>query len=566
MLKKKVCNMNVPLGTSNFKDIIENQLYYVDKTPFLEKVLGKGARVSLITRPRRFGKTLMLDMVSTFLDINHAEENRRLFQGLSIEKNNFIMDNYQGKIPVINISLKNCQEETFEKFCNSLAVEMRRVVCDDFTELTTEPNLHKALLSDLDSILAKNTDSQNLSDSLLNLTRIISMHYSRKPAVFIDEYDSPINNVAFATLEDKRKTLQLIGKFMGKALKDNRNLAFSIITGIHRITKENIFSGLNNLYISNVQNGVFAEDFGFTSIEVVEMLRAFDLQKSIEQAMEWYDGYRFGSMEIYNPWSIMNFVDSEGRAEAYWRNMSKNSIVKDFLSDSDNIDLIMELYQGKEIETFLDDGFTMDEATNKEKLLSLMVSTGYLKTARKLENGNYMLCIPNKEIRTIFKDEILDWCIPKKKNLCNKIMQAIQKGKENETESILKEILKEMASYYDTSSEAFYHGMVLGLLTEGNDMFEIKSNREAGDGRFDICMSPRNKKKNIPGILLEFKKSKNKASLALDAKKAIKQIKAKGYISELEANKVKEKWLYGISFFKSDVYVKVEKIPPYGPS
>lgn len=558
--------MNVPLGTSSFKDIRENQLYYVDKTSFLEKVLGQGSMVSLITRPRRFGKTLMLDMVSTFLDINHAEDNRAFFHGLSIEKNNYIMDNYQGKLPVIDISFKNCQETTYKSFCTNLADEMRKILLLNFKDMRDRPNFDRDWFPYMEAILEPSNDDIKISNSLLNMTQLVSMHYGKKVAVLIDEYDSPVNNIVFESMEDKRKTLQLIGKFMGKALKDNRSLAFSIVTGIHRITKENIFSGLNNLYISNVQNGVFAEDFGFTSKEVAEMLKTFDMQESIEQAREWYDGYRFGSKEIYNPWSIMNFVKSEGSAETYWRNTSKNSIVRDFLSGSDNIDSMMELYQGKEIETILDDGFTMDEATSKEKLLSLMVSTGYLKTARRLENGNYMLCIPNKEIRTIFKDEILDWCMPKRKNLCNKIIQAIQTGKEKETENILKEILKEMASYYDTSSEAFYHGMVLGLLSEGNDMFEIKSNREAGGGRFDICMSPRNNKKNIPGILLELKKSKNKGCLALDAKRAINQIKTKGYTYELEVKKIKEKWLYGISFFKSDVYVKVEKIPPYVPS
>ena len=552
--------LGTPISTSSFRDIREHDMYYVDKSLFLEKILGKGARVSLITRPRRFGKTLMLNMVNAFLTPQDAETNRRLFHGLAIEKNPFLMEEYQGKVPVIFLSFKDFQADTFQEFKERIAIKM----CDTATSL---PILAEASKGSLiwqrlyNSIMEESLSAPRLETALASIMEMLSHHYDRHTAVLIDEYDNPFNGTTDMEDEERKQMLSFFGRFLGNALKDNKNLAFSVITGIHRITKENIFSGLNNIYISNVQNGVYAEDFGFTGAEVEEMMVAFGMKDKMKKVKEWYDGYRFGGYDIYNPWSVMNFLENRGREDTYWRNTSKNTIVREYLSATDSMDSLTELFKGNGVEAELDDGFAIQEADSMDRMLSLMVSTGYLKPVKRLEGRNYIVEIPNKEVRSIFKDEILDWCMPKEKRIYERFLKAIQSGKEKDAESILRDILTGMISYHDAASEAFYHGMMLGLLASGNELYEVTSNREAGNGRYDICMIPRKRyAKKLQGILMELKRAKTKSALERDAEAAIEQIRKNNYSSAFQGMNITEEWWYGISFMAKEVHVKAERI------
>lgn len=552
--------LGTPIGTSSFRDIRENNMYYVDKSLFLEKILGKGARVSLITRPRRFGKTLMLNMVNAFLTPQDAETNRRLFHGLAIEKNPLLMEEYQGKVPVIFLSFKDFQADTFQEFKERIAIKM----CDTANSL---PILAEASKGSIiwqriyNSILEEKLSAPRLETALASIMEMLSHHYNKCTAVLVDEYDNPFNGTTDMEDEERKQMLSFFGRFLGNALKDNKNLAFSVITGIHRITKENIFSGLNNIYISNVQNGVYAEDFGFTGAEVEEMMVAFGMKDKMEKVKEWYDGYRFGEYDIYNPWSVMNFLENMGREDTYWRNTSQNTIVKEYLSATDSMDSLTDLFKGNGVEAELDDGFAIQEADSMDRMLSLMVSTGYLKPVKRLEGRNYIVEIPNKEVHSIFKDEILDWCMPKEKRIYERFLKAIQSGKEKEAETILEDILTGMISYHDAASEAFYHGMMLGLLASGNELYEVTSNREAGNGRYDICMIPRKRyAKKLPGILMELKRSKTKSALERDAEVAIGQIGKNNYFNAFQGMNIKEEWWYGISFMAKEVHVKAERV------
>ena len=553
--------ITVPVGIEDFKELKEKS-YFVDKSRFIKELLDySGTKVSLFTRPRRFGKTLMLSMLLYFFSIDNADENRKLFAGLEIENEDPRYMARQGSAPVLFLTLKNIYGKDYTEFLSTFSQAIARFYRN------YECILEGAALSSVDretfrKILNGTQNESVLQYALLDLSYFLNKYYKRKPIILIDEYDAPI--VSSWEHQYYTRCINFMRNFYGTCLKTNNNFDFAVLSGVTRISKESIFSGLNNFEVYSILSNEFDDIFGFTDDELTKTMQFFDVSDNYKDVKEWYDGYIFGRTEIYNPLSVMKYLKSKCVPQAYWTNTSSNSIIKELLKDlPDSIyhDLA-DLLNDNTVDKYIDESLLFDEMKeNRNSIFSLLAATGYLKVIKKDYIENKWLCklkIPNKEIYSIYKTELCRNLSPDSEQKLDLLLASMISGNENEFSRILQDFLIDIVSFFDTTKklqESFYHGLILGLIASLRKEYYIKSNGESGYGRFDIACIP--KRHTSPGILLEFKSSKSKKVLSSDADNALKQIESNKYDTIFHEYKTQKLWKYGIAFYKKNVVVKM---------
>ncbi|WP_337742934.1 AAA family ATPase [Fusobacterium gonidiaformans] len=510
----------LPKGITDFKEVIENQFYYFDKSFLIEEIGKDGSAVTLFTRPRRFGKTLNMSMLQYFWDVQKAEENRKLFQGLYIESSSYFSE--QGKYPVIYLSLKDIKEKTWEE-CSK---KIKRIISNVYNQYEIiRDSLNQRDLKIFDEAWLETLESNN-SNAIKELSEYVSKYYQKKVIILIDEYDTPI--VSAYENGYYEEAIAFFRNFYSSALKDNEYLQLGVMTGILRVAKEGIFSGLNNLSVYTVLDEKYSSSFGLTQEEVEQALEYYDLKDNFQEVKEWYDGYLFGNTEIYNPWSIINYLSKE-KIAAYWVNTSNNFLVYDLLEKA-NISIFEELekiFQGKEICKTLDSAFSFQDMKNPQEIWQLLVHTGYLKIERELENSRYALTIPNQEIQSFFEKSFLNRFLGGV-DIFYDMLLALKNQNMEIFEKKLQDILLTKISYHDIGKEEkYYHNLVLGMMLSMSREYEIYSNQESGYGRYDISIEP--KEKDKIAFILEFKLAKSEEELEKKAKEALLQIEEKRY-------------------------------------
>ena len=546
----------IPIGIENFEDIIKDNYYYVDKSMLIEDILVNRAAVTLFTRPRRFGKTLNMSMIKYFFDVRNKDENRKLFEGLKIFGSEYMRE--QGKYPVIFVSLKDLRADTWEDTFENLKSFISDLYAEfeDMREIMNKRDKIK-----FDKIFYEE-EKGDYETSLKLLSNYIYKYYGKKVIILIDEYDAPIIN-AF----DKgyyNEAINFFQVFYSSALKTNDSLKYGILTGITRIIKEGIFSGLNNLKVDTILNKKYSEYFGLLESEVIKMLDYFEMKYKIEEVKEWYNGYIFGDKRVYNPWSIINYVDN-GEIKAYWANVSGNTLLENML-DQAGEDVYTDLKRftdGESIEKYISDGTTIKSLlSNDDEIWQLFLYSGYLTKAKEqieidetLEYTNiYNLKIPNKEIRKYFGNMFLNRFFGTELKT-SILIKALESGDIKKFEKTLGEIMVNMLSHFDLDSEMekIYQVFMIGLVGFLMGKYEIISNNESGYGRYDLAMIPI--KSNEKAYLMEFKISKTEKGMTLKAEEALKQIDEKKYDTRLKARGIKNILKIGIAFYGKKVKV-----------
>ena len=535
----------IPIGVENFKEIITNNYYYVDKTKFIEKILNDGSKIKLFTRPRRFGKTLNISTIKHFFDIKNNEENRKLFNNLDIEKSVYIKE--QGQYPIIFISMKGIKDITWEEAKSSLKILISKLysefkyLLDDLDEFDL-PRFKKYLLADI--------DFANLKNALEFLTRVLYEKHKKEVILLIDEYDSPLISAYEHNYYDE--AINFFKVFYGEALKTNDYLKMGIITGIIRVIKAGIFSDLNNLRVYSILDKQYSDFFGFTEKEVEKMLIDFNIEYNLPEVKSWYDGYKFGDTEVYNPWSILNFVQNR-ELEGYWIGTSGNFLIKEVLKDSNSeINISLEkLFNGEKIEEVITGNSDLSSLLSYHEIWELLLFSGYLTVDKKIDEDVYSLRLPNKEIRKFFKNEFID--ITFGASEFRKTMETLKNNKIEEFEKNLQNILLKSTSYMDGKNENFYHGLFLGMSFYLDNKYSVKSNREAGLGRYDVLIEPINKKERA--FILEFKVTDSEKNLEKFSKEALEQIINKKYNIELIKKGIKDITYIGIAFYKKQLRI-----------
>ncbi|QUB96508.1 AAA family ATPase [Leptotrichia sp. oral taxon 221] len=546
----------IPIGIENFEDIIKDNYYYVDKSILIEDILVNRAAVTLFTRPRRFGKTLNMSMIKYFFDVRNKDENRKLFEGLKIFGSEYMRE--QGKYPVIFVSLKDLRADTWEDTFENLKSFISDLYAEfeDMREIMNKRDKIK-----FDKIFYEE-EKGDYETALKLLSNYIYKYYGKKVIILIDEYDAPIIN-AF----DKgyyNEAINFFQVFYSSALKTNDSLKYGILTGITRIIKEGIFSGLNNLKVDTILNKKYSEYFGLLENEVIKMLDYFEMKYKIEEVKEWYNGYIFGDKRVYNPWSIINYVDN-GEIKAYWANVSGNTLLENML-DQAGEDVYTDLKRftdGESIEKYISDGTTIKSLlSNDDEIWQLFLYSGYLTKAKEqieidetLEYTNiYNLKIPNKEIRKYFGNMFLNRFFGTELKT-SILIKALENRDIKKFEKTLGEIMVNMLSHFDLDSEMekIYQVFMIGLVGFLMGKYEIISNNESGYGRYDLAMIPI--KSNEKAYLMEFKISKTENRMTLKAEEALKQIDEKKYDTRLKARGIKNILKIGIAFYGKKVKV-----------
>ena len=569
--------LKLPVGIDDFRKLRESHFYYVDKTRLIEQLLLNWSEVTLFTRPRRFGKTLNMSMLKSFFDIG---TDKALFDGLYISGNKELCDEYMGKYPVIFLSLKGVEgltyEEAFEAFVRIIGKEINRVSfladSDKLTQIEREQ--YKGLTIMKNGRLA--FDKEKLISSLQLLSQLLYKHYGKKVVILIDEYDVPLDK-AFQN-GYYNEMVSLIRGLFGQALKTNEFLQFAVLTGCLRISKESIFTGLNNFKVMSITDSRFDEQFGFTDSEVKKLLSDYGMDSHFDEVKEWYDGYHFGKADVYCPWDVINHADhlrddSDAKPQTYWINSSGNSLVRRLINraDSSTKDEIERLIAGEAIEKVIRQDLTYDEIENSiDNIWSVLFTTGYLTKIGEVklsdsESYAYMLVIPNKEVREVFVLQIQEWFKAVVAN-DNDTMSLLSKAILDKDEAILARqlniVMGRMISILDTKApddmkENFYHGLLLGLLRGSNPDWLIKSNRESGDGFSDILIKPENPDL---GIVIEVKYAKEFKGLDAACDAAMAQIKQKRYDETLRDEGRCDILAYGIAFCRKRCKVAGEKL------
>jgi len=538
----------IGVGIEDFRKIIREGCYYFDKTNYIEELLKDKTVIKLFTRPRRFGKTLNMSTLKYFFDIKNAEENRKLFKDLYIEKSEYFKE--QGQYPVIFITLKDFKKNTWEEM-NFEIKELLRNLYDEFNFI--RDTLSISDLREFDKIWLKEEDA-NYDSSLLNLTKYLYNYYKKEVVLLIDEYDSPL--ITANQRGYYKDSINFFRNFLSLALKTNSYLKMGVLTGIVQVAKEGIFSGLNNVITYNILGNDFETFFGLSEKEVENSLKYFELEYEIEEVKKWYDGYKFGNSEVYNPWSIINYLRTK-ELQAYWVNTSDNALIYDNLKNStvDVFNNLQTLFEGKEIKKEISPFFTFEELSKFDGIWQLMVYNGYLKINEKLFNDEYMIKIPNYEIQTFFKKGFIDKFLVSG-NYFNPMMDALLDGDIEEFERRLQNIFLVNTSFYDLKGEKVYHSLFLGMLIWLRDKYEVKSNGERGHGRYDAMLIPLDKIK--PAYVFEFKVSKTIKGLTAKAEEALEQIKEKQYDAGLKEKGISKIYRIGIAFKGKNVKVKYE--------
>ena len=542
----------VPVGIEDFERIINEDYYYVDKTMLIEELLINRAPVTLFTRPRRFGKTLNMSMLKYFFDVKNKEENKKLFENLKIYNSEYMSE--QGKYPVIFVSLKDLKGNTWEECLNRLKL----FIFDLYVEFEyIREKMNEWDKRKFEKVLYEQEDADYIM-SLKFLADSLYKYYGEKAIILIDEYDAPIIN-AF----DKgyyNEAVNFFQTFYSSALKTNNSLKYGILTGITRIIKEGIFSGLNNLKVDTILNKKYSEYFGLLESEVIEMLDYFGMKYKIEEVKEWYNGYLFGESEVYNPWSIVNYIDN-GEIKAYWANVSGNTLLENMLDHAGEsvYDDLKRFTDGESIEKYISDGTTIKSLlSNDDEIWQLLLYSGYLTKAKNQEKESdsniYNLKIPNKEIRKYFGNMFLNRFFGTEVKT-NILIKALENGDIKKFEKTLGEIMINMLSHFDLDKEMekIYQVFMIGLVGFLMGKYEIISNDESGYGRYDLAMIPI--KSNEKAYLMEFKISKTKKGMEERAQKALKQIDEKKYDTKLKARGIKNILKIGVAFYGKEVKV-----------
>jgi hypothetical protein len=564
-------NLKLPVGIEDFQEIRRNGFYYIDKTGLIEQLLDSWGKVNLFTRPCRFGKSLNMSMLRYFFEIG---TDMTLFNGLHIMQRKDLCDEYMGRFPVVFLTLKGVDGLTFEKATNKLikivALEAERFIflknSDKLTD--NEKQRYCALVKMQDGKYAMDEDT--LESALQTLSELLYRHYGQKVVILVDEYDVPLDK-AYQNGYYK-EMVSMIRSLFGEALKTNEFLQFAVLTGCLRVSRESIFTGLNNFKIFSITDARFDEQFGFTEDEVGKMLKDYHLEEHMAEMNEWYDGYHFGDADIYCPWDVINRVDDlcdtpEAKPKCYWINSSGNALVKRFVSIANRTtqDEIEHLIAGEPIEKSVRLDLTYDEIDKSiDNIWSVLFTTGYLTQFDMTEQGAYKLVIPNKEVRTVYISQIQEWF--KQKIVDNTeqmahFWKAIEDGNAKIIEQYLNQTLSNTISVFDTKApemekENSYHTFLAGMLT-GNTDWVVKSNVEAGEGFADIIIKPQNPN---DGIIFELMYSKEASGLDKACERAIKQIRERRYLEYLKNDGRHNMIFYGIAFYKKRCKVVVEKL------
>ena len=558
----------LPIGISDFKEIIENNYYYFDKTKFIENILEDGSKVKLFTRPRRFGKTLNISMLKYFFDIKNKNENKKLFENLEISKSEYFEK--QGNFFVISISFKNYDAENWESGFNTIKNEIK-LLYNEFYLI--RDNLNQSDLADFDAIWLKK-DNADWINSLFNLTRYLYELSGKKVVVLIDEYDQPI--IDSYIKGNYEKCIAFFKAFYGKVLKDNNYLEMGILTGILRVAKENVFSGLNNLEVHTILDDEFTEYFGIMENEVEKSLEDFDLKYELNDVQKWYNGYLFGEKKVYNPWSIINFLN-RGNLKSYWVNTSGNGLIKLYLQKlkNDIFDDFSKLLNKESILKRINNNMTFENLkTNFGKnIWNLFFHSGYLTLADKYDvmKKNASIKIPNKEILEMFSEMFIEIYFKDSETFLD-MTDALVTGNIEKFKFELNKILLENIGIFDVigiCKEQFYHGLMLGLILMLKNEYEISSNNFSGKGRYDLLLKPKNIFERKEGIIIELK-AINIDNLKLNSEKihekllsecevALNQIKEKEYTSILKNAGIDNILKIGIAFFGKEFEIKFKR-------
>ncbi len=561
--------LKLPVGIEDFEEIRRLGFYYIDKTRLIEQLLQSWGKVNLFTRPRRFGKTLNMSMLKYYFEIGTDQS---LFEHLYISQNKEVCEMHMGQYPVIFLSLKGVEGLNFQEACSMLRSAIQNEARRHYL-LKTSAQLAEEDKRQFEQMLLGTYE--NMADSLRALSQLLFLHYGRKVVILIDEYDVPLDK-AFQNGYYK-EMVSLIRGLFGQALKTNEYLRFAVLTGCLRVSKESIFTGLNNFKVLSIADTRFDEQFGFTDVEVQKLLDDYGMSSRFAEVKEWYDGYHFGNADVYCPWDVINYVDHlqadpEADPEAYWINSSSNSLVKRLISRADKStkNEIERLIAGEAIEKKIYLELTYDEIDNSvENIWSVLFTTGYLTKAGEAERSDgvgrdYRLMIPNKEVRQVFVTQIQEWfkqtVVADTQSMRN-LGRAFLDGDADNIQNSLNFILGKMISILDTKvrdeqKENFYHGLLLGLL-RSNSEWGIKSNRESGDGFSDISIEPEDS--NI-GIVIEVKYTAAINSLEKSCGEAMAQIKERGYDAALREDGREDILAYGIAFCKKRCKVVCEKL------
>lgn len=542
----------LPTGIENFKTMIDKSAYYVDKTNFIENVLSE--QVVLYTRPRRFGKTLNMSMLYYFFSIKERE-NSYLFDGLNISKNKDALK-HQNKYPTIFISLKEMKSLTFDAQISSFSNVIYELL-EKNLEILSSDQLSDTTKDILNKLHNRSSSVEDLKISLRVITNALYTYYQQKVIVLIDEYDVPLQ----AAYQNNyyEEMVEFLRSVFSSALKTNDALEKGVMTGCLRISKESIFTGLNNFTAYSVLNNISSEFFGFTELEVKQLLKDYSLSEKMDEVKEWYDGYQFGNNEIYNPWSTLMYVknitqDVSFKPISFWANTSGNDIVVKYIQNGDKklrkeFDLLMN---GQSLVKYIKPELTYREMDNINNIYSFLLLTGYLKVIKDRGENQYELVIPNKEVYEIYKQSFMSYFEDYTTSRKGELYQEFVDGDAKKVNLLLNDILLRSISYFD-NQESFYHGFLVGLLND----YEVVSNRESGNGRFDVCVLPENILGTI--VLIECKHSISEDDLIDDAKEGARQIVEQKYLEEHKFKKYENVIGYGISFYKKQCYVvKVE--------
>lgn len=538
----------LPTGIENFKTMIDKSAYYVDKTNFIEDVLSE--QVVLYTRPRRFGKTLNMSMLYYFFSIKE-KENAYLFDGLNISKNKDALK-VQNKYPTIFISLKEMKSLTFDAQISSFSNVIYELL-EKNLEILSSDQLSDTTKDILNKLHNRSSCIEDLKISLRIITNALYTYYQQKVIVLIDEYDVPLQ----AAYQNNyyEEMVEFLRSVFSSALKTNDALEKGVMTGCLRISKESIFTGLNNFTAYSVLNNISSEFFGFTELEVKQLLKAYNLSEKMDEVKEWYDGYQFGNKEIYNPWSTLMYVknitqDVSFKPISFWANTSGNDLVVKYIQNGDKklrkeFDVLMN---GQSLIKYIKPELTYREMDNINNIYSFLLLTGYLKVIKDRGENQYELVIPNKEVYEIYKQSFMSYFEDYTTSKKNELYQELVDGDAKKVNLLLNDILLRSISYFD-NQESFYHGFLVGLLND----YEVVSNRESGNGRFDVCVLPENILGTI--VLIECKHSISEDDLIDDAKEGARQIVEKKYLEEHRFKKYENAVGYGISFYKKQCYV-----------
>ena len=552
-----------PVGITSYKEV-SKECYYVDKTLLIKDIIDDHSKVFLFTRPRRFGKTLAMDMVRTYFEISDMDTSV-YFSDKNIWSEGEVYKDYQGKYPVIFLSFKDAHQSDWEDMYNSLCFTVKEEFLRHI-ELLSSNAITEYDKRYFKNIMDDNATTTDYQFALGKLSSMLAAHYSSKVIIIIDEYDTPIQQGHLNGYYDK--VIGFMRNLLSAALKDNDNLEFGILTGILRIAKESLFSGLNNLVVNTILDEKYSSYFGFTSDDVSEMAAYYGMKEKLPEIKEWYDGYLFGNNEIYNPWSVISYINNNCKPKAFWSRTSGNEIIGQLIhnADSEIYENLTLLLQGKEIQSIIDTDIIYPEINgNSDTIYSFLLVSGYLRVTRIIselnDNPICSVTIPNREIRSIFQKEILDqYTSLFTGSILRDFESALRTGNTKNFTDTLQKYLLQSASSFDTAQENFYHGTVFGMLAIMSDSYYISSNIESGDGRLDVQLEPKDKTQT--GYIIEFKAGKNLSEKQLDslADDAIAQIHNNKYFTNMTYHGIKKIGLFGIAFSGKHVASKYETL------